>query len=29
MKIYIGGHKELLGNVLFRELAKNKKYEIT
>jgi hypothetical protein len=28
MKIYIGGHKELLGNVLLRELAKNKKYEI-
>ena len=28
MKIYIGGHKGLLGKALFRELAKNKNYEI-
>jgi dTDP-4-dehydrorhamnose reductase len=28
MKIYIGGHKGLLGNAMFRELTKNKNYEI-
>jgi|ERR1035437_1297642 GDP-L-fucose synthase len=28
MKIYIAGHKGLVGNALFRELTKNKNYEI-